>query len=49
MVFIIGFFILVVILGALSGGKSFGETISGGLGCLVMIVVLFFVIAAIGG
>ena len=32
-------FIVVIILGALLGGKSFGGTIKNGIGCLVLIVV----------
>ena len=31
--------IIIVILGALLGGDSFGETIRGGCGCLVLLVI----------
>jgi uncharacterized membrane protein YtjA (UPF0391 family) len=43
MEYLVIFFIVVVILGALSGGKSFGETISEGCGCLVFIVIALIV------
>jgi len=33
-------FIVIVILGALAGGKSFGETVSKGCGCVSLIVVV---------
>ena len=39
---LVGLFIIIVIIGALVGGKSFGGTIARGIGCLVM---LFFGIA----
>ena len=42
-------FIVIVVLGAISGGKSFGETISNGIGCLVLLAVGFFFLAAISG
>ncbi|MEI6269081.1 MAG: hypothetical protein WCP01_09400 [Methylococcaceae bacterium] len=37
---IIIIFIIVVVLGALSGATSFGETIKEGCGCIVSIVTL---------
>jgi hypothetical protein len=37
----------VVILGALAGGNSFGETIRLGCGCLAMILVALVVLAMI--
>ena len=45
MEYLVIFLIVVVILGALAGGKSFGETISQGLGCLVIIIVVIVGIA----
>jgi len=39
MEFWIGLFLVIVVLGALAGGKSFGETISKGIGCLIVIVI----------
>jgi hypothetical protein len=35
---------IVVILGALAGGNSFGETVRLGCGCLAMIVLVFVVL-----
>jgi len=32
-------FVVVVFLGAMSGGKSFGETIQTGCGCLIVIAI----------
>ena len=43
-----GLFIVIVILGALFGGKSFGSTIRTGCGVLVLLVILAIVIAALG-
>lgn len=43
--------VIVVILGALAGGNSFGETIRTGCGCLLVIVLIGFgllFLAAIG-
>jgi len=37
--------IIIVILGALSGGDSFGEVLRGGCGCLVLIIIAVIVIA----
>jgi hypothetical protein len=41
------FLIIVVILGALAGGKSFGETISKGIGCLILVIIAVLILAAI--
>jgi len=35
---------IVVILGALAGGNSFGETVRLGCGCLTLIILLIFVL-----
>jgi len=40
-------FIVVIILGALFGGKSFGGTIKNGLGCLVFIAIGLFLLILI--
>ena len=40
-------FVVIVILGALAGGNSFGETIRNGLGCLVLIVLALIALAFI--
>lgn len=40
-------FIVIVILGALRGSESFGETIKSGCGCLTLIVIAFIVAGAI--
>ena len=45
--FWIGLFVVVVILGAIAGGKSFGETIANGIGCIVIIVIIFFALAVL--
>ena len=42
--FWIGLFVVIVILGALVGGKSFGETIAHGFGCLVFIITCLFIV-----
>jgi hypothetical protein len=39
---------IVVILGALAGGDSFGETIRLGCGCLAMIILFLAVLVMIG-
>lgn len=50
--FWIGLFVVIVILGALAGGKSFGGTISSGVKCLFhiifYIILAIFVLAALG-
>lgn len=47
MEFLVGLFIVVVVLGALAGGRSFGGTIVNGIGCLFVIIIalVFFAIA----
>lgn len=42
-------FIVIVILGAIFGGKgqSFGDTIQNGCGCLVLLVIALYVLAAL--
>lgn len=39
MEFLFGIFLIVLFLGALAGGKSFGGTIRTGCGCLILIVI----------
>ena len=39
--------IIVIMLGALAGGKSFGETISKGIGCLILVVIATVIFVAI--
>jgi hypothetical protein len=46
---LLGLLAIVVILGALVGGNSLGETIRGGCGCFLVIIVVFAVIAFITG
>jgi hypothetical protein len=41
--------VIVIILGALAGGNSFGETIRAGCGCLVAIIVVLSVLALMTG
>ena len=41
--------VVIIILGALAGGNSFGETIRTGCGCLVAIIVVLFVLALMAG
>jgi hypothetical protein len=38
-------FIIIVVLGALVGGNSFGETIRNGIGCLVWIFLALLALA----
>ena len=45
MEFWIGLFVVIVILGALAGGKSFGGTIAKGVGCLIQIFLGFLALA----
>ena len=45
----VGLFILIVVLGALAGGDSFGGTIRNGIGCLILGVVLLFVFLVLFG
>ena len=41
--------IVIVVLGALAGGDSFGETVRKGCGCLVVIVIVFIAFAVFFG
>jgi hypothetical protein len=41
--------VIIIILGALAGGNTFGETIRSGCGCLVLIIVVLVVITMING
>ena len=45
----IALLVIIIILGALAGGNTLGETIRSGCGCLVLIIVLIVVITAIKG
>ena len=49
MEFWIGLFVVIVILGALAGGQSFGGTISKGVGCLFIIIVGIIILVAFSG
>ena len=40
--------VVIIILGALVGGNSLGETIRKGLGCLLVIALAFLVLVFIG-
>lgn len=40
----LGLLALVVILGALAGGESFGETVRLGCGCLTLILIFILVL-----
>ncbi len=40
-------FIIILILGALAGGDSFGESVRRGCGCLIWIMIALFILAAI--
>jgi hypothetical protein len=40
--------IVIVVLGALVGGNSFGETIRKGIGCLVVIFLILVALAMFG-
>jgi len=44
MEFLVGFLVVVIILGALSGGGSFGDVVSRGIGTLLMIIFLLILI-----
>ena len=46
--FWIGLFIVIVILGAIAGGKSFGETIANGIGCIVIIFIALVLLVYFG-
>lgn len=41
--------VVIVILGALAGGNSLGETIRNGIGCLVLIFLALLVLTVIVG
>ena len=41
-------FVVIVILGALAGGNSLGETIRNGIGCLVVIFLILVALAMFG-
>jgi hypothetical protein len=45
--FWIGLFVVIVIFGALAGGKSFGGTISKGVGCLFQIILGILILYAL--
>ena len=47
MEFWIGLFVVIVILGALAGGESFGGTISKGVGCLFIVIIGILILAAL--
>ena len=41
--------VIIIILGALAGGNSFGDTIRTGCGCLMAIIVVLFVLVLMTG
>ena len=41
-------FVIIILLGALAGGDSLGETIRKGIGCLVVIFLVLLVLVIIG-
>lgn len=43
------FLVIIIILGALLGGKSFGDTIRKGCGCSLFLVILMFALLIITG
>ena len=45
----VGLFVIIVILGALAGGRSFGGTISKGVGCLFIIIVGIIILTVLSG
>lgn len=47
MEFWVGLFVIIVIFGALAGGRSFGGTISKGVGCLFIIIVGIVILVAL--
>lgn len=52
MEFWVGLFVIIVILGALAGGRSFGGTISKGVGCLLIfisIIIVILILIALAG
>ena len=44
----VGLLVVIVILGALAGGNSLGETIRNGIGCLVVIFLILVALAMFG-
>ncbi len=44
----VGLLVVIVILGALAGGNSLGETIRNGIGCLVVIFLVLLALVFIG-
>jgi hypothetical protein len=46
---IVALLIVIIILGALAGGNSFGGTVRKGCGCLAAIVVVLLVLALVTG
>jgi len=42
---ILGLLVVIIIIGALLGGDSLGETIRGGCGCILFLIVAAFVAA----
>jgi hypothetical protein len=45
--FWVGLFVIIVIFGALAGGRSFGGTISKGVGCLFIIIFGIVILVAL--
>jgi hypothetical protein len=45
----VGLFIVIVILGAIAGGNSLGETIRNGIGCLVLIFLALVALVMFAG
>jgi hypothetical protein len=45
--FWVGLFVIIVVFGALAGGRSFGGTISKGVGCLFIIIVGIVILVAL--
>lgn len=42
---ILGFLVVVIIIGALLGGDSLGETIRGGCGCMMWSILILVIVA----
>mgnify|MGYP007078768765 FL=1 len=47
MTFWVGLFLVIVVLGALAGGQSFGDTVSKGIGCLLALIIGIVLLIAI--
>jgi hypothetical protein len=45
--FLVGLLVVIIILGALAGGQSFGGTISKGIGCLFVIILALIILAVL--